>query len=170
SVIERGDVAADLARVLDRHARLLIQLEQHQVGERRLRALDHRGQHRLLAHEAVEQQRSVRQQAGHTVELPQRMQRLIELAAQCGSPVDPRPRRQRRGDEGAYAFAGRRNLEVLPLECALHGGVQDPKTTTAANLAYLDYLKQAPTCSRWCVTASRTADRASPDRCRAYPS
>jgi hypothetical protein len=54
-VFECGHVTADLARVLDRHSGLLVELEQHEVCQRRLRALDHRREHRLFAHEAVEQ-------------------------------------------------------------------------------------------------------------------
>jgi prevent-host-death family protein len=59
--VPRRHAAADLARILHRHTGLLVDLVQQQVRERGLRALDLRGQHRLLAHEAVEQQRRVGQ-------------------------------------------------------------------------------------------------------------
>ena len=39
-MLERRHVAADLARIIDRHARLLVDLVQHQIRERGLCALD----------------------------------------------------------------------------------------------------------------------------------
>ena len=80
-VLQRRHAAAHLARILDRHARLLVDLVEQQIGERRLRALDLRGEHRLLAHEAVEQQRRVRQVGGDRVEPAEGEQRVVEAAA-----------------------------------------------------------------------------------------
>jgi hypothetical protein len=51
--LQRGGAAAHLARVLHRNDRLLLDLVEEEVGQRGLRALDLRGEHRLLAHEAV---------------------------------------------------------------------------------------------------------------------
>ena len=62
AMLERGNIVADFPHVLQRNAGHLIQLEQQQVGERRLRAFDHGGQHGLLADVHVEELRSVRQQ------------------------------------------------------------------------------------------------------------
>jgi hypothetical protein len=88
TAFERRDAAADLARILHRHAGLLVDLVQQQVRQRGLRALDLRGQHRLLAHEAAEQQRRVGQQRRHRVQPPQRHQRRVKA---------PPPRRPRPG-------------------------------------------------------------------------
>ena len=72
----------DFADIFDGNARLLVNLEEQQVGERRLRTLDHRRQHGLLAHEGVEEQRRVRQQVGQRVELAKREQRGVEPGAE----------------------------------------------------------------------------------------
>ena len=56
TILERGHVVAHLAHVIQRHPRLLLQLEEQQIGERGLGALDHAGEHRLLAHVHVEEQ------------------------------------------------------------------------------------------------------------------
>jgi hypothetical protein len=104
-VLERRDVAADLAHVLDRHRGLLVDLVEQQVGDRRARALDHRGQHRFLAHEGVQQQLGIRQEVADGVEPPDRHQRVVEAPSQIGRPRDRRPGRQRRRREGAHRLA-----------------------------------------------------------------
>jgi hypothetical protein len=48
--------STDFAGIVERHAGLLVDFEQQQIGQRRLGAFDLRREHRLLAHEAVEHQ------------------------------------------------------------------------------------------------------------------
>ena len=121
-VLERGDAAADLARVFHRHARLLVDLEEQQVGQRRLRAFDLRRQHRLLAHEAVEQQRRVRQVRRKRVEPAEREQCIVESASKRGRPVDRRLGRQRRRDEGTESLTGCCHLDVRSGRASPHEG------------------------------------------------
>jgi hypothetical protein len=61
-----------------RGAGRLFDLEEQQVGERRLRALDLRGEHRLLAHVAVEEEVGVGEQRGDAVEAPKGEQGAFE--------------------------------------------------------------------------------------------
>ena len=128
AVVERRDIVADLPYVIQRDARLLIQLEQQQVRKRRLGPLDHGGEHRLLADIHVEEQRGVRQQGRNAVQTSQRQKRLVELAAQLRRPVDGRMRRQRRGHEGLDLLSRRRYGHVFSLELSFHPACLEPKT------------------------------------------
>ena len=56
AVLERGDVVGYFHYIIQRDARRLVELEQQQVRERRLRALDLRGKHSLLADVRVEEE------------------------------------------------------------------------------------------------------------------
>ncbi len=56
AVLEGGDVVGDFHHVVERHAGGFVELEQEQVGERRLRALDLGGEDGLPAHVGVEKQ------------------------------------------------------------------------------------------------------------------
>ena len=56
-MVQRRDVVRDLLDVIQRHARRFVVFKQQQVGERRLSALDLRGEHRLLANVSVDEQR-----------------------------------------------------------------------------------------------------------------
>ena len=68
AVVHRGNVVGDLARVVDRDARGFLRLVQQQVGQGGLRALDLRGQQRLLADIHVKEQRRIGQDGGDAVE------------------------------------------------------------------------------------------------------
>ena len=70
AVLQRRDVVRDLHDVVERHAGGLLHLEEQQVGERGLRALDLGGEHRLLADVGVEEKIGVWQQSGDAVEPP----------------------------------------------------------------------------------------------------
>ncbi len=77
-VLERGDVVRDLDHVVERHPGRLVELEEEQVGQRRLRALDLRREHRLLADVGIEEERLVRQERRDAVEPPERQRRALE--------------------------------------------------------------------------------------------
>ena len=67
-MFQSRDVVRDLDDVVERHARRLVELEEEQVRERRLRALDLRREHGLLADVGVEEERLVRQQRRDAVQ------------------------------------------------------------------------------------------------------
>ena len=68
AVLQRSHVVGDLDHVVEGHAGRLVQLEEQQVREGGLRALDLGGEHCLLAHVGVEEERRVRQQRGDAVQ------------------------------------------------------------------------------------------------------
>jgi len=105
AVVERGDVVGHLDDVVQRHARRFVELEQEQVGERGLRALDLRRQHRLLAHVGVEEQGLVRQEGGDAVEPADGQHRRLEQLLQVAVEGQGRAGWQRRGDEGPQVLA-----------------------------------------------------------------
>ena len=140
-MVEGRNIVADLPHVIQWHAGFLIQLEQQQVGKRRLRPLDHGGEHRFLADVHVEEQRGVRQQGRDTVQTPERQQRLVELAAQLRRPVDGWTWRQRRGNEGLGLLTHRRYGHVSALEFSLHPACLEPKIRFVFILFSLHILK-----------------------------
>lgn len=81
AVVERGDVAGDLAHVLQGHPRLLAELEEQEIRQRRLGPLDHRGKHRLLAHVHIEEERRVGQERRDAVEPTEGQKRLFAIDA-----------------------------------------------------------------------------------------
>ena len=105
-MLKRCDITADFARVLDRHPGQFIELKEHQVGERRLRTFNHRGQHCFLAHKAVKKQCGIGQQVGNCIEPPQGHQGSVESSAQLRGPVDRRTGRERCRHECTHRFAG----------------------------------------------------------------
>jgi hypothetical protein len=72
-VLERTDVVRDLAHVVERHAWHALVLEQQQVAQRRLRALDLRRHHDLAADVAVDQERDVGDQPREPIEATDRL-------------------------------------------------------------------------------------------------
>ena len=71
-MVERGDVVRDLDDVVERDAGRLLDLEEQQVGERGLRALDLRREHGFLADVGVEEERLVGQEGRDAVESAER--------------------------------------------------------------------------------------------------
>ena len=141
TMVEGGDIVAYLPYVIQRHAGFLIQLEQQQVGKRRLRPLDHGGEYRFLADVHIEEQRGVRQQGRNAVQPTEGQQRLVELAAQLRGPIDGRTRRQRRGHEGLGLLSHRRYGHVSALEFSLHPACLEPKIRIAFILSSMHILK-----------------------------
>lgn len=121
AALQRHHAAAHLARIGYRHAWLLFDLVQQQVRERRLRALDLRRQHRLLAHEAVEQQGRIGQVRGDGIEPAERQQGIVETPAQGRRPLQRRRRRQRRRHEGVERLACRGDSHIPAGSGSLHG-------------------------------------------------
>jgi hypothetical protein len=94
SVLHRPDVVGDFPGIVRGDAGSLVEFEQQQVGQRGLRALDLRRQHRFLADVRVEKQARARQQRGQAVESTQGEVRPFVLALQ-------RPRQIERGMGGS---------------------------------------------------------------------
>jgi hypothetical protein len=65
-MVQGRDVVRDLDHLVERHTRCFVQLEEQEVRERRLRPLDLRGEHRLLADVGVEEEGL----SGSSVETP----------------------------------------------------------------------------------------------------
>jgi hypothetical protein len=84
AVLQGGDVAGHLYDVVHRDAWHLVQLEEKQVRERGLRALDLRGEDGLLADVRIEEELSIGKQCGDAVEAAQRQERFVERLAQVG--------------------------------------------------------------------------------------
>ena len=61
AMLERGNVVGDLDDVIEWRARRIVQLEEHQVGQRGLRAFDLRREHGLAANIGIEEQVRLRQ-------------------------------------------------------------------------------------------------------------
>ena len=57
---ERGGIVAHFLDIVQRHSRFLIKPKQQEVGERRLRPFNHRGQDGLLAHIRIQEKRCIR--------------------------------------------------------------------------------------------------------------
>ena len=101
AVLERGHVVRHLHHIVERHAGRLLELEQQEVGQGRLRALDLRRQHRLAPDVGVEKELRIRQQGRDAVEPAQRQRRFFEQALPCAAQLERRLRRQRVRNEGA---------------------------------------------------------------------
>src|SRR5687767_11736737 len=71
-MVKRRHIARDLLHVRQRDAGQLVALVEQKVGERRLGALNLRGEYRLLAHIQVQEKRAIRQQGGEPVQTPER--------------------------------------------------------------------------------------------------
>jgi hypothetical protein len=77
-MVERGNVVRDLCDVVPGDAGCLRELEQEQLGERRLSPLDLRGEHGFLADIAVEKEVWVGKEGGDTVQTPEGQQGPLE--------------------------------------------------------------------------------------------
>jgi hypothetical protein len=69
--IEGSEVVGRLFDIFDRDPCRDVVLEEEEIGERRLSALDLRGEHRLLADVAVEEVIWIRKEQGDSIEAPQ---------------------------------------------------------------------------------------------------
>ena len=138
-VAQCGYVVRYLAHVFERDAGRLIALVEEEIGEGRLRAFDLRGDQRLLADVGIDEERGVRQQRGHTVELPERPVGLFEEGLVGGSQLQRRLRRQRNRHEGLESLvtaADSHDLSCRPLHDPLGSGtlnkasIPEPYSTT----------------------------------------
>ena len=115
AVLQRSDVARYLYDIVEWYAWRLVQLEEQQVGQRRLGALDLRREHGLPAHIGVEKELRVREKRGHAVEPTQGDQGRVQCLAQRRVRSDRGPRRKGCGDERANDLAAnRRKRRELP--------------------------------------------------------
>lgn len=87
AVFERADVVGDLHYVVEGDAQGFLQLEQQQVRQRRLRAFDLRGQHRLAADIGVEKKVWIGQQGSNAIESSARQQCLFQQALALAGEV-----------------------------------------------------------------------------------
>ena len=85
-------VVVDLLNIVNRGAWRSGILVLEEVGQGRLRALDLRGQQRLLADVHVEEERGVGQDGGHSIEPADRAVRALELTVE---PIHPHRRGRR---------------------------------------------------------------------------
>ena len=114
-VLESGHVVQDLAHIPLRHAGSLRALEQQQVREGGLRALDLRGKHGFLSDVGIEQEFRVRQMGCDGIEPPESPAGFFGQGLQFGAILDRRVRRQR-GREKAVVWL-RPGLS-LPAACS----------------------------------------------------
>lgn len=112
AVLHRRDVVRDLRDVVDRHVRDLVALEQEQIGQRGLRALDLRRQQRFLAHVHIEKQWGRRQDGRHAVEPPDGATGGVVEGEQA-LQVERRGRRKRRGQKCPHPLAAGSGLDEL---------------------------------------------------------
>lgn len=94
AVAHRNDVVGRLLDVCGGNARSGVALEEQEVGERRLRAFDLRGEHRLLADVRVEQRVGVGEKCRDPVETPELLVCDPEQALQLGGQLQRRFRWQ----------------------------------------------------------------------------
>jgi hypothetical protein len=83
AVLQRRDVVGHFDNVIERHPGGGSDLEQQQVGQRRLGSLDLRRDNGLLADIAVEEQLGIRQQRGDAVQAAQRQKGPVQLGPEC---------------------------------------------------------------------------------------
>ena len=105
AVLKGRHIVGDLDDVCQRHAGGLIQLEQQQVGERRLGTLDLGGQHRLLPHVRVEEQGRVRQDRRDAIQPSDRERRRLQGSLETRVPGDRGLGREWSGHERTDPFA-----------------------------------------------------------------
>jgi hypothetical protein len=107
AVVERTDVVQRLRDLRPRNARCVFMLEEEELRERALSALDLRGENSLLADIGVEELIWVGEQQRDAVETPERLVRAIrEVLQRCH--VERRSRRQRlRVENEVRLVAGR---------------------------------------------------------------
>lgn len=112
-MIHGPDVIGHLLNVVQGHAGGFRVLEEQQVGERGLRALDLAGQHGLVADVHVEKERRLRQEQCHPVQPAQGQRGLLQQVPEVLIKFKRRGRRQRIGDERLDGFAHGGDNHVL---------------------------------------------------------
>src|SRR5713101_174155 len=105
AMVERDDVVGDLFDVVDGYAWGFLQLEEQEVGQRGLSALDLRGQHGFLPHVRVKEQVRIRQEGGDAIQAAECQERLLEPHLARAVDDERWVGRQGVGKEGADAFS-----------------------------------------------------------------
>ena len=134
AVLQGCHVAGDLDHVVERNAGCFLQLEQQQIGEGRLGALDLGGEHGLAPHVGVEEQLGIGQQGGDTIQAAAGQQRLLVQGLQGSSQHHRRLRGQRRRHEGPHRFPGGAGDLVVAGGLTPHG--PPPRRTLNTPSAY----------------------------------
>lgn len=120
--LQRSDTSTHLARIFDRHAGLLVDFVQEEIGQRGLRSLDLRREHRFFANETVEQKRGIGEERRDGVEPAEGEQGVVEAPPQGGRPDQRRFRRKRHRHEGPEPLRGGGDGAVLPCRSTPHDG------------------------------------------------
>jgi hypothetical protein len=113
AVLQCRDVVGDLDHIADRHARRFLQLEEEEVRQRGLCALDLGGKHGFLAHIRVEEEVLVRQETRHAIETAEGEQGAVQPFVQPSFESKRRSWRKRAGQERPNRFAACRGVLVL---------------------------------------------------------
>jgi hypothetical protein len=121
-MLQACHIAGDLDDVVKRNAGCFLQLEQQQIGQRRLGALDLGGEQGLAPQVGVEEQIGIGQQGGDTIQAATGQQRLLVQGLKGSSQHHWRIRGQRRRHESPHRFPGGAGDLVTPRSDALHGG------------------------------------------------
>jgi hypothetical protein len=125
-VIEGPDAVRHFDDVIQRNARSLVQLEEKKVRERRLRSLDLRREHCLLANIAIEEERGLGKQSRNAVETPQRDRRVLERPLERSRELE-RIRRQRSGNERLDRLSPRARDLGSASNASIHGDLHTRK-------------------------------------------
>ena len=104
TVLERSDVVGNLHHVVQRDAGRFLKFEEQEVRERRLRAFDLGGKHRLPAHIGIEEQVRIRQQRADAVEPAHRQRGPFQQELPCPRNLQ---RRQRERDKRPHRLPAR---------------------------------------------------------------
>jgi hypothetical protein len=104
-MLESRDVAGHLGDVVERRPWSLFDLEEQQIRERRLGALDLGGEDRFLADVGVEKEGRVGEHVGHTVESTGSDQCQVEGALKRDADFERRRGREWTGNEGSHLLA-----------------------------------------------------------------
>ena len=105
AMLEGGDVVRDLDDIVEGDPGGFVRLEEQEVRQGRLRALDPGREHGLLAHVRVQEERPIRQDGGDPVEPAQREQGRFERRLQGAAQDHGGRRGQRRRHEGTNPLA-----------------------------------------------------------------
>ena len=138
-MLQRRHIVGDLDHVVERHAGRLVELEQQQVGERRLRAFYLAGEHGFAPHIGIEKEIGLWQQRRNGVEPTAGEQRPLQPPLAGRSEQERRARRQRMGNESAHSlpgsgcqpiFAGETSFQTRllsePVHVLIHARVNSP--------------------------------------------
>ena len=105
SVIEGGDIIRDFHDVVERNAGRLLELEEKEIGERRLSSLDLRGKHGLLADVRVEEEVRVGKKRGNAVQPAKGEKRGFERLLESLIELERGDWRERSRHERLYPLA-----------------------------------------------------------------